>query len=265
MARTVTDAAILLSALAQDGKQQDYTRYLDANGLKGARIGVARKFFGYNRDVDKIMEECIAALKKQGAEIVDPADLPSHGKYGDSEFEVLLYEFKADLNAYLATLKSNVRVRTLKDIIDFNEFNRSKEMPYFGQEIMLQAQEKGPLTDKAYLEALAKDKQMSQVEGIDAVVQQFHVDAILAPAGGPASLTDLVTGDHDIGGSSTPAAVAGYPNITVPAGFSDGLPVGVSFFGPAYSEPKLIKLAYAYEQATRARKAPKFLPSAILT
>jgi amidase len=263
MARTVTDAAILLGALAHP--QADYTQYLDASGLKGARIGVARKFFGYNRDVDKLMEECLAEMARQGAVIVDPADLPSHGKYDDTEGEVLRYEFKSDLNAYLAKLTTNVRVRTLKDIIAFNESNRLQEMPYFGQELMLQSEAKGPLTEPGYLAALARNHQLSRVEGIDAVVQKFGVDAIFAPAGGPAGLTDLVDGDRDVGGSSTPAAVAGYPNIALPAGFVHGLPVGASFFGPAFSEPKLIKIAYAFEQAMRARKAPKFLPTVRIT
>jgi amidase len=261
MARTVTDAAILLGALAGG---TDFTRYLDPKGLRGARIGVARKFFGYNRDCDKLMEACIAEMKRQGAVIVDPADLPSHNKYGDAEFDVLLYEFKADLNKYLAGLKSNVRARTLQDLIKYNEYDAKREMPYFGQEIMIQAQAKGPLTEKAYLDALAKSKQGARAEGIDAVVKQFKVHAIVAPSGGPATLTDLLTGDHDAGGSSTPAAVAGYPNISVPAGYSRGLPVGLSFFGPANSEGKLIKLAYAFEQATRFRAAPKFPGSASL-
>lgn len=262
MARTVTDAAILLGALAV--KPMDFTRYLVPNGLRGARIGIARKFFGYNRDVDALMEECIAAMKREGAEIVDPADLPSHGKYGDSEFEVLLYEFKADLNAYLAGLGAGARVRTMKDIIAFNEIQRLKEMRYFGQEIMAMAEKKGPLTEKPYLDALEKNRRMSRTEGIDAVVAQYKVDAIFAPAGGPAWLTDLVDGDHDIGGSSTPAAVAGYPNIALPAGFVRGLPVGVSFFGPANSEGTLLKIAYGFEQATKARRGPKFLAAAEL-
>ena len=263
MARTVTDAAILLGALS--ATPTDYTPYLDPLGLRGARIGVARKFFGYNREVDRLMEECLAEMKRQGAEIVDPADLPSHGKYGDSETEVLLYEFKADLNAYLAGLKTNVRARTLKDIIAFNEFTRSKEMPYFGQELMIQAEAKGPLTDKAYLDALARNRRLSRAEGIDAVMAEHRLDAIFAPAGGPAWLIDLVDGDHDIGGSSTPAAVAGYPNIALPAGFVRGLPVGVSFFGAAFSEGKLLKIAYGFEQAMHARRVPKFLSSADLS
>ena len=260
MARTVRDAAILLSALAVN--PVDYSSALDANGLRGARIGVARKFFGYNRDVDKVMETCLAEMKRRGAEIIDPADLPSHGKYNDSEFEVLLYEFKADLNAYLAGLGEHARCRTMAEVIRFNEFQSGREMPYFGQEIMLQAEAKGPLTEKPYLDALAKNRQLSRAEGIDAAVQANRLDAIVAPSGGPAWLTDLVTGDHDAGGSSTPAAVAGYPNISVPAGFARGLPVGLSFFGPANSEMKLIKLAYAFEQATKFRAGPKFLASA---
>ena len=184
------------------------------------------------------MEVCLAELKRQGAIIVDPADLPSHNKYGDAEFDVLLYEFKADLNKYLAGLKSNVRTRTLKDLIEYNEFDSKREMPYFGQEIMILAEGKGPLTDKAYLDALAKSKQGARAEGIDAVVQQFKVDAIIAPSGGPAWLTDLVAGDHDSGGSSTPAAVAGYPNISVPAGYSRGLPVGLSFLVRRTASPR---------------------------
>lgn len=260
MARTVRDAAVLLGVLV--GK--DYSASLNAGGLRGARIGVARKFFGYNRDVDRLMEDSIAQIKRQGAEVIDPADLPSHGKYGDSEFQVLLYEFKADLNAYLSGLLGKPRVRTLKEIIEFNESHHAQELPYFGQEIMLQAQEKGPLTEQAYRDALQRNHQMSRDEGIDAVVKQYRVDAILAPAGGPAALTDLVVGDHDIGGSSTPAAVAGYPNTAVPCGFVRGLPVGLSFFGPANTEGRLIELAYSFEQEAKARRAPTFAASADL-
>jgi amidase len=272
MARTVEDAAILLSVLvgvdSEDGATNaskgksftDYTKFLDANGLKGARIGVARKFFSFNDSVDKLMNEAIDLIKKSGATVVDPADLPTHGKYDDSEFEVLLYEFKTDINKYLSRLGPDFPMKTLKDLIDFNGKNRDKEMPYFGQEIFIKAEAKGPLTDAAYKKALAKDIRMSRKEGIDALMNKHKLDAIIAPTGGPAWTTDLINGDHFTGGSSTPAAVAGYPNIQVPAGFAFGLPVGISFFGRAWSEPTLIKLAYAYEQATKFRRPPQFLP-----
>ncbi|HEV2426429.1 MAG TPA: amidase [Terriglobia bacterium] len=273
MARTVEDAAILLGALAgvdpddsataspERRADEDYTRHLDAAGLKGARIGVARKFFGIGEAVDKLMEDALQALKSQGAILVDPADIPSLGKFGESEFEVLLYELKADLNKYLAGLGPGAPVHTLADVIAFNEKNSDREMPYFGQDTFIKAQAKGPLTDKAYLDALANDMKQSRTEGIDAVMDKFHLDALVAPTSGPAWLTDLIDGDHDSGGSSTPAAVAGYPNINVPAGLVRGLPVGISFFGRAYSEPVLIRIAYAFEQATRLRSAPRFLPS----
>ncbi|HZH30309.1 MAG TPA: amidase, partial [Pyrinomonadaceae bacterium] len=275
MARTVADACVLLGALAgvdprdratqsSAGKSHaDYTRFLDPAGLRGARIGVARKFFGFNDRVDKLMSGAIDALKGAGASIIDPADLPSHGKYDDSEFEVLLYEFKADLNKYLAGRGAGVP-RSLKELIDFNERNREREMPYFGQEIFLKAQAKGALTDKAYLAALAKNHRLSRAEGIDAAMTRHRLDAIIAPTGGPPWTTDLVNGDHFSGGSSTPAAVAGYPNISVPAGYVYGLPVGISFFGRAYSEPVLIRLAYAFEQATRHRRPPQFKNTAEL-
>ncbi|HJQ24625.1 MAG TPA: amidase [Blastocatellia bacterium] len=271
MARTVTDATILLGALvgidARDaataesrGKAQaDYTKFLDAGGLKGARIGVLRKSFGFNDRVDKLMQEAIDVMKRAGAEVIDPADIPTHGKFDDSEFEVLLYEFKADLNAYLATLGPQAPVHSLKEIIAFNEKNADKEMPYFGQEIMLKAEAKGPLTDAAYRKALEKDLRMSRKEGIDAVIVKHKLDALIAPTGGPAWKTDLPNGDHFTGGLSTAPAVAGYPHITVPAGFVYGLPVGISFTGLAWTEPTLIKLAFAYEQATKHRRPPKFL------
>ncbi len=262
MARTVRDAAILLGVLA-DGPhaQPDYTRFLDGATLRGARIGVARKFFGITADVDKLMEECLAAMKREGAEVVDPADLPSHGKYNDTETEVLLYEFKTDLNAYLADRKTGL---TLEKLIDFNEKHRAEEMPYFEQELFVRAQKKGPLTDPAYRKALAHNRRLSQAEGIDAVCKRHRVDAIVAPTAGPAWTIDYVNGDHDTGGCSTPAAVAGYPHITVPAGFVRGLPVGISFFGPAWSEPALLKLAYSFEQLTKARKRPALPPSIAL-
>ncbi|HEV2800080.1 MAG TPA: amidase [Pyrinomonadaceae bacterium] len=275
MTRCVADACHLLNALAgidardratqtsQGKAHADYTRFLDAGGLRGARIGVARKFFGFSDHVDKLMNEAIDALKRAGADIVDPADLPSHGKYDDSEFEVLLYEFKADLNKYLAERGGGVP-RSLKELIEFNERNREREMPYFGQEIFLKAQEKGALTSKAYLTALAKNHRLSRAEGIDATLTKHRLDAIIAPTGGPPWTTDLVNGDHYTGGSSTPAAVAGYPNITVPAGYVYGLPVGISFFGRAYSEPVLIRLAYAFEQMTKHRRPPQFSTTANL-
>lgn len=271
MARTVRDAAILLSALtgvdprdnataASAGKtQKDYTQFLQAGGLKGARIGVGRKYFGFSDAVDRLMNSLIEAMKKEGAIIVDPADLPSFGKFNKSEFTVLQYELKADLNAYLAT-RPNAPVHSLQEIIHFNEQNRDKEMPWFGQDIFVKSQEKGPLTDKEYVEALANDHQMARVEGIDAVMDKFNLDAIMAPTAGPAWLIDLINGDHDSGGSSSAAAVAGYPDITVPAGFLYGLPVGISFFGRAWSEPKLLKIAYGFEQMSKARQAPKFVP-----
>lgn len=272
MARTVADAAAVLTALTgidprdpltstSRGKGMDYTRFLDPNGLKGARIGVARNYFGFNERVDKLMAEAIEAMKKLGAVIVDPVNDPTKGKYDDSEFEVLLYEFKADLNAYLKTTGPNVQVKSIKDVIDFNEKNRDREMPYFGQETMIKAAEKGPLTELKYRQALAKNHRLTREQGIDAMLRAHRLDAIVAPTGGTPWLTDWINGDHFSGGFSSGAAVAGYPHLTVPAGYSFGLPVGISFFGAAWSEAKLIKLAHAFEQATKHRRAPKFLPT----
>ena len=276
MARTVADAAILLGALTgidpRDGitKQSrgksytDYTQFLDANGLRGARIGVIRKSFGFHDDVDKLLNESIEVMKHLGAVIVDPANIATAGKFDDSEIEVLLYEFKADLNAYLASLGPKAPVHSLKEIIEFNERNREKEMPYFGQDQFIKAEAKGPLTSPAYHAALAKNHRMSRTEGIDAVMLKHRLDALIAPTGGPPWTTDHLNGDHFTGGLSTPPAVAGYPHITVPAGYVYGMPIGLSFTGRAYSEPKLIKLAYAYEQATKLRRPPQFLPTADL-
>ena len=270
MARTVRDAATLLGTLAGSDPrdlataeanaklQKDYTQFLDPNGLKGARIGVARKYFGFSESVDALMNHVIDEMKSAGAVIVDPADLESFGKFDDTELLVLLYELKADLNAYLAS-RPDAGVHTLADVIAFNEKNHEKEMPYFGQDLLLKAEAKGPLTDKEYLDALAANHKLSREDGIDGVMDKFHLDAIVAPTGGPAWLTDLVDGDHSSGGSSNAAAVAGYPNINVPAGFIFGLPVGISFFGRAWSEPTLLKIAYGFEQMVKAREKPRFL------
>ena len=277
MARTVTDAAILLGALAgpdprdpatassQGKAYRDYTRFLDPNGLRGARIGVVRdKLFGYSDAADKLVDAAIADMKRLGAVIVDPANFPTLDKFGDTEFDVLLYEFKADLNAYLRGLGPKAPVHSLQEIIAYNESHRAQEMPYVGQEIMIMAQKKGPLTSPEYRKALAHNHQLSRAEGIDAVMRKHRLDAIVAPTGAPPWTIDLVNGDHDLGGSSSIAAVAGYPHITVPAGYAFGLPVGVSFIGAAYSEPTLFKLAFAFEQATKHRRPPRFLPGAEL-
>jgi len=270
MSRTVRDAAILLGALtgvdpgddataASAGKSQtDYAQYCDPNGLKGARIGVARKYFGFSDSVDAVMAQALDVLKDQGAILVDPADIETLGKFDDSELLVFLYELKADLNAYLARIP-NSPVRSLKEIIEFNDANRQKEMPYFGQDLFVKAEAKGPLTEKEYVDAVAKNHQLARTEGIDALMDKHQLDAIVAPTGGPAWLTDLINGDHSAGGSSNAAAVAGYPNINVTAGYLSGLPVGISFFGRAWSEPTLIKLAYSFEQATKLRQRPRFL------
>jgi len=272
MARTVADAAALLGVLAgidpsdvttADAKghiEKDYTRFLDANGLRGARIGVVRKYAGYNDHVDRLLEAAIGVMKRAGAVIVDPVDVPTIGKFDDAELQVLLYEFKADLNAYLAHLETS-QVRSLKDVIAFNNHHEDMEMRYFGQELMLQADGKGPLSSPDYKKKLADCRRMSRTEGIDAVMAKNRLDALIAPTGNPAWPTDLINGDHFTGSSTSLAAVAGYPNITVPMGDTFGLPVGLSFFGRAWSEPTLIKIAYSYEQATRLRSAPKFLPS----
>jgi amidase len=276
MCRTVRDAAILLGALvgadsedsataASVGKSfPDYTKFLSA-GRPGMRIGVVRKYFGFNDDVDALMEQALDVLKKNGAVIVDPADIATIGRTGANENNVLLYELKADLNAYLARLGPNAPVKTLKDVIEFNDQNKDKEMPYFGQDMFLKAQAKGDLTTKEYVDALEGNLRLARQEGIDATMDKFKLDALVAPTGGPAWITDLINGDNASGQTSTAAAVACYPSVSVPAGYVRGLPVGISFFGRAWSEPTLIALAHAFEQATKMRKAPQFLATVDMT
>ena len=276
MARTVRDAAILLGALtgidprdsvtrASTGHSRtDYTAALDPNGLRGARIGVARKrFTGYSSETDKVFAHALDLMKQHGAAIVDPADIATAGQTDDSEFDLLLYEFKADLDAYLRPLAPNVAVHSLADVIAFNTKNAARELRYFGQEIMEQAVKKGPLTEKKYRDELAKNRRLMGAQGIDATIAKYKLDAIVAPTQGPADLIDLVNGDAGGRASFTsPAAVAGYPHVTVPMGFVRGLPVGLSFVGGAWSEATLLKLAYAFEQAGPARRKPTFAASA---
>jgi amidase len=281
MARTVADAAALLGAMtgadpddpatkdAGRKGRRDYSASLDPNGLKGARIGVVRnKYFGYSPATDQLAETAIAEMKKQGATIVDPANIATLGTFDDGEFEVLLFEFKADLNKYLTWLGAASPVHSLKDVIAFNDAHKDQEMPYFGQEIMAMAEKKGPLTSAKYTAALARNHQMARTLGIDAVMAKFKLDALVAPTGAPAWLTDVVNGDSSAANAASPStvtSVAGYPHITVPAGYYRGLPVGISFFGRAWSEATLLKLAYAYEQATKHRRPPTFAATADLS
>jgi amidase len=279
-ARSVRDAAILLGAMtgvdprdiataASSAKaQRDYTRFLDPRGLRGARIGVPRtSFFGYSPPTDQAIEGALEVLRREGAILVDPADIPTIDEINSSpdEMTVLLYELKADLEVYCAGRVPDPGrrdwpvVRTLADAIAFNSAHRKEEMPFFGQELFIQAQEKGPLTDAVYLDAVAAGRRRGATEGIDAVLDRFRLDALVAPTGGPAWPTDPLNGDHFLGASSSPAAIAGYPLVTVPAGICLGLPVGLTFMGRAWSEPVLLRLAYAYEQASRQRRAPRFL------
>jgi amidase len=272
IARSVTDAATLLGALTgidqRDAATQDsggksftdYTQFLDANGLQGARIGVARKvYFGYSEKTDAVANAAVDALKQLGAVVIDPADLPSAADFASAPTtEVLLWDFKADVNAYLAGLGPDSPMKTLQDLIDFNNSHADQEMPYFGQELFLRAQAKTDLTDPAYQTALTAIQTLARANGIDAVMDQYNLDAIVAPTNAPPFKIDLIDGDHSLGSSSSPAAIAGYPNITVPAGYTFGLPIGLSFFGRRWSEPMLIKLAYAFEQGTHARVAPAY-------
>jgi amidase len=278
MTRTVADAAALLTAMAgsdpadaatsaADAHATDYTRFLQPGALAGKRIGVIRKLAGMEPNADRALEQAIAVLRAQGATVVDPVDVPNIDKLGDDEFTVLLYEFKHDVAAYLAG--AEVAPKTLADLIAFNTAHADAEMPWFGQELFEMAEAKGPLTDQAYVDALARAKRRAGPEGIDAALRANKLDALLAPSWGPAYTTDPVLGDHvvsgdpTIGGVSQITSVAGYPSITVPAGFAHELPVGIVFMGAAWSEPTLIGIAYGYEQATQARKPPKFLPTLV--
>jgi len=278
MARTVADAAVLLAAMAgadpddaatRRSGTRDFSAALNRNGLRGARLGVVRnRLFGYSPAADAMAEKAIDDMKAAGAVIVDPANIPTLGKFDESELDVLLYEFKSDLNKYLLWLGPASPVHSLADVIAFNERHKDREMPYFDQELMQQAERKGPLTDQQYRTELARNHQLSRTLGIDKTMAQYRLDALVAPTGGPAWLTDLVNGDGGTATAASPStvtAVAGYPHITIPAGFDHGLPVGISFFGKAWSEATLIKLAYAYEQATKHRRPPAFAATADLS
>jgi len=278
MARTVADAAVLLGALvgpdpadpatrgAKDGARTDYRRFLDPEGLRGARIGVARKkAYGDSPPADRIFDAAVEEMRRLGAVIVDPADIPHLGEYDEAELEVLLYELKAGMDAWLPEWAPGARVQRLADVIAFDEAHRDEELRFFGQEHFVKAQAKGPLTDPAYRRALERCRRLSRQQGLDAVFARHRLDAIVVPTGGPAWTIDLVNGDHFVEGNTTPAAVAGYPTLTVPAGQAFGLPVGVSFIGKPWDEGKLLRFAYAFEQATRHRKAPRYLPTADLS
>jgi amidase len=275
MARSVADAAALLTVIAgsdqrdpataeADRHATDYSRFLDPNGLKGKRIGVVRQLAGVEPNADRVLEQAIALMKAQGAIIIDPVKLPHLTELGDPELTVMLYDFKHDIDTYLAT-RTGLKAKTLADLIAFNQAHASEEMTWFGQELFEQAAKKGPLSDKAYTDALTKAKLLSGPQGIDAALQSQHLDALLAPSWGPAFMTDLVLGDHvvsgdpTVGGASQPAAVAGYPSITVPAGFAHDLPVGIVLFGAKWSEPTLISIAYGFEQHAKAWQPPEFL------
>lgn len=273
MARSVRDCALLLGGLvgadandatmtgADSKRTVDYLAALDTNALKGARLGVARQFFGFHEPSDRVYAEVLKALEKAGAVLVDPVALPAIETIGDAELTVLLYELKADLNLYLAALGPGAKVKTLADVIAFNERNAATELKWFGQDLLVKAQAKGPLTDDEYLKARALCLKVARDDGIDAVMKTHRLDALVAPTGGPAWRSDMVVGDHVVGGSTTPAAIAGTPSVTVPAGFVQGLPLGLSFFAGAWSEARLLALAYSFEQTMKARRPPRYLPS----
>ena len=255
MARTVTDAALLLGALTG----ASYGSGIVPNGLKGARLGVARQLFGFNDYVDKMMIDVLAILKKLGAELIDPVTIATFSKLSDMENEAMSYEFKNDLNAYLG--ERGGAMKSLAELIAFNEKNRAREMPFFDQDLFLKAEARGPLFSRAYRDLVAKLNRASKHDGIDRTMSDHKLDAMVCPTDSPAWPTDYVLGDHSIATASTPAAIAGYPHITVPAGQIYGLPVGLSFFGSPLTEVKLIRYAYAFEQAANARKPPQYLPT----
>jgi amidase len=269
MARTVKDCALVLAALqgvdardeataaAAEHAKRDYAAALRPDALRGARIGVARPLFGFHPGVDGVMADALGALAKQGAELVDPVDLSFPRQLNDEILEVMFFELKAGLNAYLRELEPGASLDSLSDIIAFNETHAAEVMPHFGQGLLVEAQKRGALDDAGYKSALERVRRAARDEGIDRVVKEHRLDAIVAPSGSPAWLTDHILGDHFIGGSSTPAAMAGYPNVSLPVGSVSGLPVGMSMFGPAWSEPRLLSLASALEQATHARHAPQ--------
>jgi amidase len=272
--RTVADAAAVLGALAgvdardpatqaSAGKwQSDYVKYLDLNGLRGARIGVPRDgYFGYSPKADAVVNQALEALRGGGAVIVDSVKIPNFDRAAltAAELIVLLYEFKAGVNAYLASVAPGAQVRTLDDVIQFNKRNPRENIPFFGQELLERAQAKGDLTEAEYLEALEKCRRLAGKEGFDAVMDEQQLDAMIAPTTTPAWPVDLVNGDQFRGSSAKSAALVGYPLVSVPAGAAMGLPVGLTFMGRAWSEPTLIKLAYAFEQATKARRPPQYL------
>lgn len=270
MARTVTDAVHLLGALVgADQKDEttlknptmifDYRVFLKNDGLKGKRIGIAREFFGFHAEVDRVINQAISTIKTAGAEMIDNLTLDGRNEWEMNEWEVLCYEFKADLNRYLAE-HANAPIRSLEQLIEFNKQQATVEMPWFAQEIFDSCQQKGDLSEQAYIQALQKSQGNSR-HTINQLFEQNKLDALIAPTNGPAWCIDWVNGDHFGGGSSSPAAISGFPAITVPAGFVHGLPVGLTFFGKAWSEPLLIEMAYGFEQLIKARKAPTFLKS----
>jgi amidase len=273
MTRNVADAAAMLAAMVGRDENDvatansvgkavfDYAARLDPNALQGARIGVLRKDMGFHPDVDAAMERAIAMLKSAGADVVD-AEIPTKGKWDEPELEVLLFEFKAGLEHYLST--HDAPVRTLAQLIEYNNAHVAQEMPYFGQELFEQANAKGPLGDPAYLDARAKARRLAGPEGIDAALKAQNLDVLIAPAMSPAWLTDPVLGDHFVGAGYGAAAVAGYPSLTVPMGESHGLPLGIVFMGPAWSEAKLLSIGHAYEQRSKLRRPPQFLPTVVL-